>query len=110
MRKILRLQGGLPQSKITLTRSRCFNFHFIYLLATGKATLNLKKPMKRGKYYRKKKKGGLRMKNINRGIDRCYIIALSFIKIGFVQSEVRLAQSQIKSGHDTQAGGPSGRS
>lgn len=50
------------------------------------------------------------MKNINRGTDRCYIIALSFIKIGFVQSEVRLAQLQIKSGHDTQAGGPSGQS
>ena len=48
------------------------------------------------------------MKNINRGTDRCYIIAHSFIKIGFVQSEVRLAQSKIKSGHDTQAGGPSG--
>lgn len=47
MRKILKLQGGLPQSKITLTRSRCFNFHFVYLLATGKATLNLKKPMKK---------------------------------------------------------------
>ena len=50
------------------------------------------------------------MKNINRGTDRCYIIALSFIKIGFVQSEVRLAQLQIKSEHDTRAGGPSGRS
>ena len=35
------------------------------------------------------------MKNINRGTDRCYIIALSFIKIGFVQSEVRLAQSKL---------------
>lgn len=56
MRKILRLQGGLPQSKITLTRSRCFNFHFIYLLATGKATLNLKKPMKKEEISHKEEK------------------------------------------------------
>lgn len=35
------------------------------------------------------------MKNINRGTDRCYIIALSFIKIGFVQSEVKLSRDTI---------------
>ena len=56
MRKILRLQGGLPQSKITLTRSRCFNFHFVYLLATGKATLKLKKPMKKEEISHKEEK------------------------------------------------------
>lgn len=56
MRKILKLQGGLPQSKITLTRSRCFNFHFVYLLATGKATLNLKKPMKKEEILHKEEK------------------------------------------------------
>lgn len=56
MRKILKLQGGLPQSKITLTRSRCFNFDFVYLLATGKATLNLKKNMKKEEILHKEEK------------------------------------------------------